>query len=1143
MLRSRGGRAGRRGGRSLLGRLVATFLLLSVAMVGVVGTLAYVRARASLQESVYSRLAAAQDLTTASLERWVQEQRRNIVFASGLTGGAVRDGTVPDTRGSVQLLLDPTSSPRDRAAAADAVRATLSFAVGQTADAQELFLIDLDGRIVVSTNNAHEGLDESAQDYVRNGGSAVFITPISALDLTEGRPTMVVAAPLFDETGQRQGILAGVLDLARLDRIVLQRTGLGQGGRTYLVGADNHLVHGGSTTSTDLAVASTGIDDALAHRPGRGLYSDYQDTAVIGTYTWLPVMGAALVSEIPQSVAFAPAKRLGLSIGVIGIVVVVLLAFLIFLAARRIARPILAITRTAEAVRGGDLSREAPVTTRDEVGTLAVTFNEMTSQLRDSVVQLERRVDERTAELRTQKRYFETLVEISPAAVVTMDTDLRVTGWNPAATQLFGYDPDDALGRPIGELVVPEAMRAEGADVARRALTDGRVDAITRRVRKDGTPVDVEIIMVPLVVDGTLVGSYAVYHDITELEAARQDADSANEAKSTFLATMSHEIRTPMNAIIGMSGLLVETDLDGEQREYAEAINGSGEALLAIINDILDFSKIEAGRMDLDPQPFELASCLESALDLVVPTAAAKGLSLGYDVLEGTPVRVVGDSVRLRQILLNLLSNALKFTESGHVVLTAGPAGPTGLQIAVTDTGIGLTPEQQGRLFQSFSQADVSTSRRYGGTGLGLAISRRLAGLMGGTVSVESPVADGRGSRFQLTVQVEVEQPAAPPTHDPALAGHTVLLTEPDPALREILVTRLHGWGCEVLPEDGEPDGSAPDVRLLDAASADAATVSAPGSAGALVLMSTLSRRDTAARFGWEVPAGAGWVTKPVKPAVLLAALRAALGAGVPSAAIEVAAARSAEVLADRHPLRLLLVEDNALNRKLALALLGRLGYPADVATTGSEAVTAAADRPYDVILMDVQMPDMDGLEATQRILATTTGPRPWIVALTANVLDADREACAAAGMSDFLTKPIRPQELADVLERSPIRDDPAVDWGTLRTHVRGMAGMDDHELERDLADDFVTGAPVLLAAIDTGLEVGDPTDVRRAAHTLKSHAALFGATQLETLSRRLEELAAAAEPGDEMPAVAQALRAETDRVCDQLATPRPAET
>ena len=1142
MLRSRGGRAGRRGGRSLLGRLVATFLLLSVAMVGVVGTLAYVRARASLQESVYSRLAAAQDLTTASLERWVQEQRRNIVFASGLTGGAVRDGTVPDTRGSVQLLLDPTSSPRARAAAADAVRATLSFAVGQTADAQELFLIDLDGRIVVSTNNAHEGLDESAQDYVRNGGSAVFVTPISGLDLTGGRPTMVVAAPLFDETGQRQGILAGVLDLARLDRIVLQRTGLGQGGRTYLVGADTHLVHGGSTTRTDVAVASTGIDEALAGRPGRGLYPDYQDTPVIGTYTWLPVMGAALVSEIPQSVAFAPAKRLGLSIGAIGIVVVVLLACLIFLAARRIARPILAITRTAEAVRGGDLSSEAPVTTRDEVGTLAATFNEMTSQLRDSVVQLERRVDERTAELRTQKRYFETLVEISPAAVVTMDTDLRVTGWNPAATQLFGYDPDDALGRPIGELVVPPGRRAEGADVARRALADGRVDAITRRVRKDGTPVDVEIIMVPLVVDGTLVGSYAVYHDITELEAARQAADSANEAKSTFLATMSHEIRTPMNAISGMSGLLVETDLEGEQREYAEAINGSGEALLAIINDILDFSKIEAGRMDLDPQPFDLASCLESALDLVAPTAAAKGLSLGYDVREGTPVRVVGDSIRLRQILLNLLSNAVKFTESGHVVLTAGPAGPTGLHLTVTDTGIGLTPEQQDRLFQSFSQADVSTSRRYGGTGLGLAISRRLAGLMGGTVSVESPVADGRGSRFQLTVQVEVEQPAEPTTHDPALAGHTVRLTEPDPVLREILVTRLRGWGCEVLP-GGEADGrQAPDVELLDAATADPATVSAGGTAGPLVLMSTLSRRDTAAGFGWEVPTGAGWVTKPVKPAVLLAALRAALGADVQPAAVEVPAARSGAVLADRHPLRLLLVEDNALNRKLALALLGRLGYPADVATTGSEAVTAAAARPYDVVLMDIQMPDMDGLEATRRIVATT-GTRPWIVALTANVMDADREACAAAGMNDFLAKPIRPQELADVLERSPSRADAAVDWATLRTHVRGMAGTDDHELERDLAEDFVFGAPVLLAAIDTGLEVGDPTEVRRAAHTLKSHAALFGASQLETLSRRLEELAAAAEPGDEMAAVAQALRAETDRVRDQLATPRPAET
>jgi CheY-like chemotaxis protein len=493
---------------------------------------------------------------------------------------------------------------------------------------------------------------------------------------------------------------------------------------------------------------------------------------------------------------------------------------------------------------------------------------------------------------------------------------------------------------------------------------------------------------------------------------------------------------------------------------------------------------------------------------------------------------------------LNLLSNAVKFTESGHVVLTAGSEGATGLNVTVTDTGIGLTPEQQGRLFQSFSQADVSTSRRYGGTGLGLAISRRLAGLMGGTVSVESPVADGPGSRFHLTVQVGVDQPAQPTTTDPVLAGHAVLVTEPNPVLREILVTRLRGWGCEVRPEGDGPDGHpAPDVQLLDAASADAATVSAGGSAGALVLMSTVSRRDTAARFGWEVPAGAGWVTKPVKPAVLLAALRAALDADVPSAVIEVPAARSAEVLADRHPLRLLLVEDNSLNRTLAVALLARLGYPADVATTGSEAVAATAARPYDVVLMDVQMPDMDGLEATRRIVAATTGPRPWIVALTANVMDADREACAAAGMDDFLAKPIRPQELADVLERSPMRDDSAVDWATLRTHVQGMAGMDDHELERDLAEDFVTGAPVLLAAIDTGLETGDPTEVRRSAHTLKSHAALFGATRLETLSRRLEELAAASAPGHEMAAVAHALRAETDRVRDQLATARATET
>ena len=280
------------GGRSLLGRLVATFLLLSVAMVGVVGTLAYVRARASLQESVYSRLAAAQDLdhgVARALGPGAATQHRLRVRPHrGCRARRHRS----DTRGSVQLLLDPTSSPRARVAAADAVRATLSFAVGQTADAQELFLIDLDGRIVVSTNNAHEGTGESAQDYVRNGGSARFITPISALDLTEGRPTMVVAAPLFDETGQRQGILAGVLDLARLDRIVLQRT-RPRPGRAHLPGRRGHppgprRVHDDGPTRRS---RRPGIDDALAGRPGRGLYPDYQDTPVIGTYTWLPVMG------------------------------------------------------------------------------------------------------------------------------------------------------------------------------------------------------------------------------------------------------------------------------------------------------------------------------------------------------------------------------------------------------------------------------------------------------------------------------------------------------------------------------------------------------------------------------------------------------------------------------------------------------------------------------------------------------------------------------------------------------------------------------------------------------------------------------------------------------------------------------------
>jgi signal transduction histidine kinase/DNA-binding response OmpR family regulator/HPt (histidine-containing phosphotransfer) domain-containing protein len=766
--------------------------------------------------------------------------------------------------------------------------------------------------------------------------------------------------------------------------------------------------------------------------------------------------------------------------------------------------------------------------------------------------------------LRRENAYLHAVIDAAESvAIVASDFAGVITLFSAGAERLLGYRASEVIGRMRPEFFhlmseaetrMAELGRRWNRPVAFPDLVIPGADGETpfgghwTMVRKDGSHVTVFLRVTEIRdTEGRFAGFLAVARDIGDqilqerrLDVARRAAESASRAKSEFLAAMSHEIRTPLNGVLGMAGLLLESELTARQKKRVETLRDCAEGLLSVLNDILDFSKLEASRLELEVADFDLRKVVEDVADLMAIRAQEKGVEMLCFIEPDVPTRLQGDPNRLRQVLVNLVGNAVKFTTQGSISLSVGLENPPDagvIRFEVADTGIGIPENKRNLLFQPFSQADASTARRFGGSGLGLSIVAGLVRMLGGKVDFTSE--EGRGSTFWFTAalppQPEVMRPRAL-----SLAGKKVLVADPNPASRHHLARFLRYWNC--WPDEA---GNAPEALAklrthrtgYDAVLVDHSFPSSPGEVLSKAIRSDPALRNiplialTGLRQShdpafWADRGFTGRVTKPVKQGELGGCLASVLGYGeIPPAASSASSARHLPVAA-RASRRLLLVEDNVVNQEVAMGILENLGYPADVACDGRGALDLLSRNSYAAVLTDCNLPELDGYELTRTIRRPETNVRDHrvpVIAMTAHALAGDREKCLAAGMDEYVSKPVNPRHLEAILDRLTQVDtgDPRPE--TLASPAQSPAPpaplvfdreelidrvMGNEDIALRVADRFVTDIPLQLAALSQAVEGADSDRACALAHAIKGAAANVSANSLSRLTASLESAA-----------------------------------